>query len=184
VEDCDFAVSWCFEHAASLGARSGPVAVAGDSAGGNLSAVMAQRDLSREQRRIGLQVLIYPWVDATRTDRASHVAFAEGYGLRTKDLEECTQRYAPTGTDLAHPDLSPLHAKSLTGLPPACVITAGFDVLRDEGTEYAEALRAAGVEVKHVNEPALPHGFITMTRLCSEARTNLETIASEVRAMA
>lgn len=184
VEDCDFAVSWSFENAASLGARSGPVAVAGDSAGGNLSAVMAQRDLSREQRRIGLQVLIYPWVDATRTDRASHVAFAEGYGLRTKDLEECTQRYAPTGTDLAHPDLSPLHAKSLAGLPPACVITAGFDVLRDEGTEYAEALRAAGVEVKHVNEPALPHGFITMTRLCSEARTNLETIASEIRAMA
>jgi acetyl esterase len=92
--------------------------------------------------------------------------------------------YVPAGTDRAHPDLSPLYAKSLAGLPPAYLITAGFDLLRDEGTEYAESLKAAGVSVKHVNESALPHGYITMTRLCSEAQSSLEAMASEIRAMA
>ena len=74
--------------------------------------------------------------------------------------------------------------ETLSGLAPAFVITAGFDVLRDEGIEYAEALRTAGVDVKYVNEPSMPHGFITMTRICSEAKATLETIASEIRAMA
>jgi len=182
-DDCEFAVNWCFENAEALGARPGPLAVAGDSAGGNLSAVVAQRDLASGRRRVGLQVLIYPCVDATRMDRESQVAFAKGYGLSAKDIEDCMRRYAPAGTDRAAPDLSPLHAKSLAGLAPAFVVTAGFDVLRDEGTEYAAALGSAGVEVRHVNEPAMPHGFITMTRLCSEAQTTLESIASEVHSM-
>ena len=107
-----------------------------------------------------------------------------GYGLSAKDMEDCMRYYVPAGADRADPDLSPLCAKSLAGLPPAYVITAGFDVLRDEGIAYAEALKAAGVEVTHVNESALPHGFITMTRLCSEAQVNLEAIAAQVRAMA
>ena len=183
-DDCEFAVNWCFENAESLGARQGPLAVAGDSAGGNLSAVVAQRDAAAGRGRIGLQVLIYPCVDATRSDRASQINFGKGYGLSSKDMEDCMRHYLPVGTDRAHPDVSPLHAKSLAGLPPAYVITAGFDVLRDEGIAYAEAMRAAGVSVKHVNEAAMPHGFITMTRLCSEAQTTLEAIASEIRAMA
>ena len=183
-DDCEFAVNWCFENAPALGARTGPVAVAGDSAGGNLSAVVAQRDLAAGRERIGLQVMIYAWLDLTRTDRASQLAFATGYGLSTKDLEECMALYVPPGLDRAVSDVSPLHAKSLAGLPPAFVLTGGFDVLRDEGIAYAEALEEAGVQVRHVHEPAMPHGFITMTRLCSEARTNLDTIASEIRAMA
>lgn len=184
VDDCEFAVRWCQENAESLGARRGPLAVAGDSAGGNLAAVVAQRDASTGAHRIGLQVLIYPCVDVTRTDRASHVAFGEGYGLSLLDVEDCMDHYVPAGTDRATPDLSPLHAKSLAGLPRALVITAGFDVLRDEGTEYTNAMRAAGVEVRHLKEPAMPHGFITMTRLCSEARAALVEIAGAVRAMA
>ncbi len=183
VDDCEFAVNWCFENADSLGARRGPVAVAGDSAGGNLSAVVAQRDLSAGRGRIGLQVLIYPGVDLTRTDRASHAAFGKGYGLTTRDVEDFVNAYLQSGADRANPDASPLCAKSFAGLPPAYVITAGFDVLRDEGREYVRALKAAGVEVKHVHEPAMPHGYITMTRLCSEARASLEAIAAEIRAM-
>jgi acetyl esterase len=184
VDDCEFAVNWCSENAESLGARQGPLAVAGDSAGGNLSAVVSQRDLAAGRGRIGLQVLIYPCTDATRSDRSSQVAFGRGYGLSVQDIDDCMRYYAPAGTDRAHPDLSPLYSKSLAGLPPAYVITAGFDILRDEGIAYAEAMREAGVTVKHVNEPAMPHGFITMTRLCSEAQTTLEAIASEIRAMA
>jgi acetyl esterase len=183
VEDGDFAVQWCLDNAASLGARPGRVAVAGDSAGGNLSAVMAQRDAAAGRGGIGLQVLIYPWLDLARTDRASHVAFGTGYGITTGDLEDCARRYVPPGADRTHPDLSPLHAKSLAELPPAYVLTAGFDVLRDEGIAYVDALRAEGVDVEHVNQAALPHGFITMNRLCSEARTSLEAIASQIRAM-
>ncbi|MBW2314232.1 MAG: alpha/beta hydrolase [Deltaproteobacteria bacterium] len=182
-DDCEFAVAWCVEAAESLGARPGPVAVAGDSAGGNLSAVVAQRDLAAGHERIGLQVLIYPCTDATRTDRDSHAHFGSGYGLSTKDIEDCMRYYVPIGTDRATPDLSPLHAKSLAGLAPALVVTAGFDILQDEGLAYAEALETAGVAVQTMHEPAMPHGYITMTRLCSEAGTTLESIAAAVRSM-
>lgn len=184
VDDCEFAMKWCHENAESLGARRGPVAVAGDSAGGNLSAVVALRDNASGEGRVGLQVLIYPCTDASRTDRSSHVAFGEGFGLSKLDVEDCMRYYVPPGTDRTNPDLSPLHAKALAGLPRSFVITAGFDVLRDEGTEYVEHLRAAGVDVRHVNEPAMPHGFITMTRLCKESTATLEAIAGEIRAMA
>jgi acetyl esterase len=184
VDDCEFAVDWCYDNAESLGARPGPVAVAGDSAGGNLSAVVCQRDVAKGANRIGFQALIYPTVDATRRDRPSQLAFGEGYGLSTRDLDDCFRYYVPPGADLANPDISPLHAKSLAGLPPAYVITAGFDVLRDEGIEYAEAMHAAGVEVEHVSAPAMPHGFITMTRLCREAEEHLTGIATRLRSMA
>jgi acetyl esterase len=183
VEDCEFAVNWCFENAQSMGARPGPVAVAGDSAGGNLSAVVARRDAEAGRGRIGLQVLIYPTVDAARTDRPSQVAFGEGFGLSLLDIDDCMRHYVPADVERTHPDLSPLYASSLAGLPRAYVLTAGFDILRDEGVEYAEALRKAGVEVTHVNRPNLPHGFITMTRICSEAEASLLEIAAEIRAM-
>ena len=182
-DDCEFALNWCFENAEGLGARSGPLTVAGDSAGGNLAAVAAQRDLAARQGRIGFQALIYPCLDATRTDRESHRAFGRGYGLTTLDVVDFWGHYAPDGVDRSEPALSPLYAKSLTGLPPALVVTAGFDVLRDEGIEYVEALRAAGVPVAHLHEPAMPHGFITMTRLCAEAGATLESIAAEVRSL-
>jgi acetyl esterase len=182
-DDCEFAVNWCFENAESLGARPGPVAVAGDSAGGNLAAVVALRDVAKRMNRIGLQVLIYPCVDVARADRPSHVAFGEGFGLSRLDLEDCKRCYVPPGTDPRNPDLSPIYAKSLAGLARACILTAGFDVLRDEGIAYAEALRKAGVEVVHTNDPSLPHGFITMTRICSEAEKHLASISTELRNM-
>ena len=184
VEDCEFAVNWCFENAASLGARQGPVAVGGDSAGGNLGAVVAQRDLRAGRGRIGLQVLIYPWLDPTRLDRSSHRDLGRGYGLTTLDLQDCVRHYLLPGMDPADPDLSPLNAKSLAGLPPAFLVTAGFDILRDEGTEFAAALEQSGVDVIHRHEPSLPHGFITMTRVCSEANACLEAIAGRLRTMA
>jgi acetyl esterase/lipase len=184
VDDCEFAVNWCYENAAALGARSGQVAIAGDSAGGNLCAVVARRDVDAGLNRIGFQALIYPTTDVSRSDRPSQIAFGEGYGLSLLDIDDCMRHYVPPGTDMAHPDLSPLRAKSLAGLPRALVLTAGFDLLRDEGIEYAQALRAAGVDVIHVSEPHLPHGFITMTRICSEAEKNLSRIATEIRAMA
>lgn len=183
VDDCEFAVNYCFENAEALGARTGPVAVAGDSAGGNLSAVVALRDRESGRSRIGLQVLIYPTVDATRKDRPSQQAFGVGYGLSLLDLEDCMRHYVPTEVDLSTPDLSPLHATSHAGLPRAFVITAGFDILRDEGVAYVAVLEKAGVDVRHLSESAMPHGFITMTRVCSEAENVLSEIAAEIREM-
>lgn len=183
VEDCEFAVDWCLEHAAALKARPGKLAIGGDSAGGNLSAVLAQRARDAGRDHIGLQVLVYPAVDVTRSDRESQVAFASGYGLSAKDVVNCFAYYA-AGEDPSQPGLSPLRHPNLGGLPRALVFTAGFDVLRDEGTEYAELLEKAGVPVAHVREPHVPHGYITMTRVCREAEDSLERIAAELRSVA
>lgn len=183
VEDAEFAVAWAHDNAASLGAREGRVAVAGDSAGGNLSAVVALRDVRGGHGRIGLQGLVYPTVDGTRRDRPSQVAFASGYGLSMQDVEGCFGSYVPDGVDPTDPDVSPLFAPSHEGLARALVFTAGFDVLRDEGIEYVERLEKAGVAVRHVHEPGMPHGYITMTRLCAEAGRGIALLAEEVRAL-
>ncbi|MDJ0847112.1 MAG: alpha/beta hydrolase [Myxococcota bacterium] len=183
VDDSCFAVEWCFANADALGARPGRVAVGGDSAGGNLAAVAAQRDVRDGRGHVGLQVLVYPTVDLERRDRESQIAFASGYGLSMKDVNACFARYIPEGADPADPALSPVYAASLAGLPRALVFTAGFDVLRDEGIEYARGLEKAGVPIRHVHHPALPHGYLTMTRFCARAREDIEIIAAEVRAL-
>ncbi len=183
VEDAEAVLEWCVEHCDELGADRGRIAVGGDSAGGNLSAVLAQRDRDRGRGWIGLQVLIYPAVDVSRLDRESQIAFASGYGLSRKDMQGCADLYVQDRVDKTDPGVSPLLAESLEGLAPALVFTAGFDVLRDEGIDYAERLAAAGVSVEHVHQPAMPHGYITMTRICPEAREDIERIAAAVRGM-
>ncbi len=183
VEDSCFAVEWCFANAAALGARQGRIAVGGDSAGGNLAAVAAQRDLRSGHGHVGLQVLVYPTVDLERRDRQSQIAFASGYGLSMRDVNACFARYIPEGRDPADPALSPLYAASLAGLPRTLCFTAGFDVLRDEGIEYVRRLEKAGVPVRHVHQPTLPHGYLTMTRVCAQAREDIATIAAEVGAL-
>jgi len=183
VEDVCFATEWCFENAESLGAKTGPVAVGGDSAGGNLAAVVSQEDLRSGRNQVGLQLLIYPTVDISRTDRPSQVAFAEGFGLSMRDVAECMDQYVPADTSRKDPRVSPLFAPSLEGLPRALVFTAGFDLLRDEGTEYAERLEKEGVDVRHIRQPEVPHGYITMTRVCREANDDIATMAREVAAL-
>jgi len=183
VEDACFATQWSFENAESLGAKAGPVAVGGDSAGGNLAAVVAQEDLRSGRNQVGLQLLIYPTVDISRDDRASQVAFAEGFGLSMRDVAECMDQYVPANTSRKDPRVSPLFAPSLEGLPRALVFTAGFDLLRDEGTEYAERLEKEGVDVRHIRQPEVPHGYITMTRICREANDDIAMMAREVASL-
>ncbi len=181
VDDAEFAVEWCLGNAADLRMQTQAIVVAGDSAGGNLAAVMAQSDRDTGRGRVGLQVLIYPAVDATRYDRESQVAFGRGYGLSRKDIEGCFKLYVQGKVPASDPRVSPLSAESVEGLPRALVLTAGFDVLRDEGTEYAQRLAQAGVPVEHVNEPSMPHGYITMTRVCREAGNSIDRIVVAVR---
>jgi acetyl esterase len=180
VEDARAAVGWARANAAALGADPSRVAVGGDSAGANLSAVAAAL-AAREAAAPVAQLLVYPPTDAT-TARASHALFGEGYFLTQRDREAFTRAYL-AGDEAARHDtrVSPLRNPDLAGLPPALVATAGFDLLRDEGEAYAQALSAAGVPVRARRFEGLGHGFIHLTGVCPAARRAMLDIAREWR---
>lgn len=175
VEDCEDAVLWALE-AAGEEFGGAPVAVAGDSAGGNLATVVARRLLG--QGPIVFQGLVYPVTDHDFS-RPSYAAHAEGFPLLGRDMPWFFDHYLQ-GADPKQPDVSPLHA-DLTGLPPALVITAGYDVLLDEGLAYADALEAAGVPVTRRHAPGMIHGFIRIHNLCEAARLEVEALADATR---
>ena len=156
------------DNAASFGVDPSRIAVGGDSAGGAIAAVVCQavRDAGDSQGP-AFQMLIYPATDSSKQS-ASRLAFAEGYFL-TKDLMDWFWKaYVPAGTDLTDLRLSPLLAKDFNGLPPAFVLTAGYDPLRDEGRAYADRLIAAGIKTTYVNYPGTIHGFFSLTRFLSQ----------------
>jgi len=175
VQDADAAVAWAAGHGArQLGFDPGLVAVGGDSAGGNLAAVAARH--AREALR--LQVLVYPAVDASM-GTGSYDEFRDGPMLRAEDMRECWAMYA--GEDGADPDVSPLRAGDLAGLPPAYVAIAGHDVLRDEGLAYAEALRAAGVAVQVERYDDMVHGFLRWGGMVDRAHELVRSVGDAVR---
>jgi acetyl esterase len=158
-------------------ARDGaPIAVAGDSAGGNLAAVVARR--LRDEVPIRLQALIYPVTDAA-LNTPSYREFTDGHGLTAAGMRRFWNLYLD-GADGAQHDASPLRARDLAGVAPAFIITAEEDVLRDEGEAYAAALRAAGVPVEHQRWPAI-HGFIRWLAVASVAREAVDAVAAAVR---
>jgi acetyl esterase len=159
VDDAYAAYLWARGHAAELGADPARVAVGGDSAGGNLSAVVAQRARDDDAPPPALQLLLYPIVNHANQTR-SYGLFSDGFFLRRRDMDFCHAKYIDgSGIDPADPRLSPLLADDLSGLPPAIVVTAGFDPLRDEGRQYVEALRAAGNSVDAREFGSLIHSF-------------------------
>ena len=147
IEDGVAAARWVLAHAASLGGNPRAVALGGDSAGGNLTAVVAQA-LRKDAARPVFQLLVYPAVDLT-CSMPSHRLFREGYLLTEKSIAWYLDNYLNDAREKKDPCASPLFATDLSGLPPALVLTAGFDPLRDEGKAYAEKMQAAGVEVRH-----------------------------------
>lgn len=156
------------DNAESFGVDAARIAVGGDSAGGAMAAVVCQ--LCRDAKETGpaFQMLIYPATDSSQ-DSASRKAFAEGYFLSGPLMTWFWEAYVPDeDTDLADLRLSPLLAKDFTGLPPAFVLTAGYDPLRDEGRAYADRLIDAGVKTTYVNYPGTIHGFFSMTRFLSQ----------------
>ncbi len=157
-----------------------PLIVAGDSAGGNLAAVVALRARDRGGPRIALQVLIYPVTDAD-LDRPSYVD-PDNQLLLTRDaMVWFWDHYVPDAARRAEPDASPLRADSLAGLPPAVVLTAEHDVLRDEGEAYAERLREAGVPVDFRRHEGQTHGFFTFLMLPGSER-GFQHVVKAVRA--
>ncbi|MBK1785052.1 alpha/beta hydrolase [Prauserella cavernicola] len=151
-----------FDHAHAkadeLGADPDRIAVGGDSAGGNLSAVTAQVAVQRGGPAPAFQLLLYPGVDGTRR-RRSRELFSNGFFLTDDQMTWFLDHYAPEGVDRADPRLSPLLTEDLTGLPPAYIATAGFDPLRDEGEAYAARLAEAGVPVALSRQADLIHGY-------------------------
>lgn len=163
VDECYAATVWASDNAERLGAQPGPVAVGGDSAGGQLAAAVALRARDNDLP-IALQALIYPVTDAAM-DTASYREFAEGFGLTAGGMNWFWEHFLAPGTDRKQQEVSPLHAADLAGVAPAYVVTAEFDVLRDEGEAFAEQLKAAGVPVESRREPGLLHGFVTQKGL-------------------
>jgi acetyl esterase/lipase len=180
-EDCYAALVDLVDRAGALGADPARVAVMGDSAGGNLAAVVAQRVAREGGPALALQLLIYPTVDRTMPYRSLEL-FADGFFLTRAEIAWFHRNYS-SPEDHGDPRLSPIRGADLSGLAPALVVTAGFDPLRDEGEAYAAAMAAAGTEVRLRRHPGMLHGFVNMIDLSRSARAALVQVADEVRTM-
>jgi acetyl esterase len=176
VEDALAAFEWASREAPVLGVDPARVAVAGDSAGGNLAAVVA-RLATRRGVVPAAQLLVYPVTDLSRK-HASYALFAHGFFLTAKEMDWYRDHYLPDPADARDPRASPLLADDLHGLPPALVLSAGFDVLRDEGEAYARNLEAAGVRVRLVRHAGLIHGFCNATAVSPGARAAMAEAAA------
>lgn len=181
VDDAHAVLSWVHANGSLLKADVSRIAVAGDSAGGNLAAAVCLMARDRKGPAIALQVLIYPALDAAHLDTPSYGMFGEGYGLDRANIDRYIAMYLPEPKDRASPLASPLLADDLAGLPPALVITAGFDVLRDEGGAYARKLQAAGTAARVTRYPGMIHGFVNADRLLPQARRATDEIGAAIR---
>jgi acetyl esterase/lipase len=180
VDDAVAAFDYAYAKAGDLGVDPERMAVGGDSAGGNLAAVVAQLAKTRGGPAPAFQLLLYPGVDATARSRSREM-FGKGFFLTDSDMTWFVDHYAPPGVDRADPRVSPLLAEDFTGLPPAYVATAGFDPLRDEGEAYAEKLRAAGVPTALSRQPDLIHGYVNFLGIGRRFREAMAEAAGALR---
>jgi acetyl esterase len=179
VEDAYAATLWASRHAAELGGAQHRLAVAGDSAGGNLAAVVALGARDRGGPAIAFQLLVYPALDAAG-DTGSWREYAEGFYLTAAGMRWYWDHYLG-GADGAAPDASPLRAAFLGGLPPALVVTADHDVLRDEGEAYTARLREAGVAADVRRVEGVVHGFFRWRAVTGAADAALQDAAAALR---
>jgi acetyl esterase len=180
VEDAFAATKWVAAKASDIGVDPTRIVVVGDSAGGNLAAVVCQQ-AKTEGPKIALQVLFCPVVDIG-AETQSRLDFAEGYFLERPLMTWAGGHYLPSGVDLTDPRLSPLRATDLSGLPPTHIHTAGYDPLRDEAKDYADALERAGVKVRYTCHEHMIHHFYAMAAAIPYAKMALEAAGAEIRA--
>lgn len=175
LDDCRDALDW-LAGGGLTGTDPSRIAVAGDSAGGNLTAALALEVRGTGGPHIVHQTLVYPFLDSELRGESWRDCAGAGVDLNAGKL--MVEAYA--GPEHANPLVSPLLADDLSGLPPALICTSDYDVLRDDGFAYAEALRAAGVPVRHSNYIRAPHGLLSMPRLLPVARQMIAEISSEI----
>jgi len=180
VEDAVAATQWVCAQKSVFGIE-GDIAISGDSAGATLATVVCQL-FKVSGPKIVFQLLVYPLTQLGQPDMPSMRENAKGYFLERESMAWFTRMYCPDAAHHGDPRLSPLLAKDLSGLPPAYVVTAGFDPLRDEGIAYAQKLDAAGVPVTHVHYPGMIHGFFSMRDMLPKAREALAASTAAVRA--
>ncbi len=185
VEDSFAALSWTAAHAAELGGDPRRLGVMGDSAGGNLAAVATVMARDAGSPEVRHQALIYPVTDMTDAVERdpSYVGNTRGIVLPNADIDVFRDYYFPEDADPFDHRMSPLHAGTLEGLPPAVVVVAGLDPLHDSGVRYAEALAAAGVHVTVEDFHQMPHGFISFPYLSKGARPAMAAVVASQRAV-
>jgi acetyl esterase len=180
VDDAYAATAWVAENAAEIGADPARLAVGGDSAGGNLAAAVTLMARERGGPKLAFQLLIYPVTDQS-FDTPSYLENAQGFGLTRKQMMWFSDHYLRSPADAESPLASPLRAESLRGLPPALVVTAGYDPLCDEAERYAERLAADAVDVRVERYPGLIHGFFGMTATIDAAGAAIRDVGGALR---
>jgi acetyl esterase len=180
VEDSEAVLKWVAVHAAEFGADAKRIAVGGDSAGGNLAAVVAILARDAGHPKLACQLLIYP-ATAPEPETASHRHFADGYLLTRRNIVWFFKHYLRSLKDAQDFRYAPLVTDDLSNLPPAFVLVAGFDPLRDEGVEYAKRLIEAGNSVRLVNYEGMMHGFYLMGGAIEAAKRAIAESADVLR---
>ncbi|WP_409574711.1 alpha/beta hydrolase [Sphingopyxis sp. PET50] len=175
-DDAEDAYGWALDHAKGFGGDPAMMAVGGDSAGGNLAVSVSARRLAAGKAPPLYQLLYYPALDMGR-DYPSWRLFGEGYGLDTGYADYAVARVFP-GRDLKDPEISPIRAASLKGMPATILATAGFDILRDAGRAYAARLEREGVSVIYLNYASLNHSFLQASGVVADAERAATDTAS------
>lgn len=181
VTDCYAATNWVAANSESLGIDPDRISVGGDSAGGNLGAVVSLKARDEGGPAIASQILVYPVTDLSSFDTGSYEEFADGYHLTRAEMEWFRDHYTPNPEDRKNPLASPLLARDLSGLPPALIITAECDPLRDEGEAYAQRLRDAGVPVTATRYQGMIHPFFSLSGVLPQGVEAIQQVADAVR---
>lgn len=181
INDAYSALLWVDQHADALGIDRDKIAVAGDSAGGNLAAVVCLMARDNRGPKIHHQSLWYPVTDISALATPSYAEFAEGYRLEKTGMQWFKDHYLDCTEDAYSAHVSPLLCDDLSGLPTAYVMTAGFDVLRDEGQAYAEKLRAYGNDVVYECFDSLIHGFMNMGAMVPAAQSAVDRVSATLK---
>lgn len=180
-DDCVAATRWAAEHAAELNADPNRIAIAGDSAGGNMAAVVALRLRDEGGPKLVGQLLIYPVTDHYTAETPSMTKHATGTGLMRDTMIWFWDNYLGDSTQAENSYVSPIRARDLSNLPPALVITAEYDVLCDEGESYAERLRQAGVPTRMTRYDGMNHGFFFWVDTVEKARRAMDEACAWLR---